>query len=170
MIAKSVHKHNKRTAKDTHSHLPLLLVDCCVFGAVGAPLIGLRGCHRCWGKAATLRAGKMDSDVGRDGEEGYNLREMGSDGQGGWEEGGVDGSAGGGVSATAAAMEWSMSGVGGNSAWSVEKVCRRMGRMATSSGRWRMMGGEVGKRVVWMDRLGVVYPPQPQRWNGQCRG
>ena len=52
----------------------------------------------------------MDSDVGRDGEEGYNLREMGSDGQGGWEEGGVDGSAGGGVSATAAAMEWSMSG------------------------------------------------------------
>jgi hypothetical protein len=63
----------------------------------------------------------MDSDVGRDGEEGYNLREMGSDGQGGWEEGGVDGSAGGGVSATAAAMEWSMSGVGGNSTWSVEK-------------------------------------------------
>ena len=41
--------------------------------------------------------------------------------------------------------------------------------MATSSGRWRMMGGEVGKRVVWMDRLGVVYPPQPQRWNGRCR-
>lgn len=108
MIAKSVHKHNKRTAKDTHSHLPLLLVDCCVFGAVGAPLIGLRGCHRCWGKAATLRAGKMDSDVGRDGEEGYELREMGSDGQGGWEEGGVDGSAGGGVSATAAAMERSI--------------------------------------------------------------
>ena len=105
MIAKSVHKHNKRTAKDTHSHLPLLLVDCCVFGAVGAPLIGLRGCHRCWGKAATLQAGKMDSDVGRDGEEGYELREMGSDGQGGWEEGGVDGSAGGGVSATATAME-----------------------------------------------------------------
>ena len=111
----------------------------------------------------------MDSDVGRDGEEGYNLREMGSDGQGGWEEGGVDGSAGGGVSATAAAMEWSMSGVGGNSAWSVEKVCWRMGRMATSSGRWRMMGGEVGKRVVWMDRLGLVYPPQPQPWNGRCR-
>ena len=50
----------------------------------------------------------MDSDVGRDGEEGYNLREMGSDGQGGWEEGGVDGSAGGGVSATAAAMERSI--------------------------------------------------------------
>jgi hypothetical protein len=53
----------------------------------------------------------MDSDVGRDGEEGYyELREMGSDGQGGWEEGGVDGSAEGGVSATAAVMEWSLSG------------------------------------------------------------
>ena len=50
----------------------------------------------------------MDFDVGRDGEEGYELREMGSDGQGGWEEGGVDGSAGGGVSATAAAMEQSI--------------------------------------------------------------
>ena len=43
--------------------------------------------------------------MGRDGEEGYELREMGSHGQSGWEEGGVDGSAGGGVSATAAAME-----------------------------------------------------------------
>jgi hypothetical protein len=45
----------------------------------------------------------LDSDVGREGEEGYELREMGSDGQGG-----VDGSAGGGVSATAAAMERSI--------------------------------------------------------------
>ena len=75
-----------------------LLVDCCVFGAVGAPLIGLRRCHQCPGNAY----------VGSDGEEGYNLREMGSDGQGGWEEGGVDRSAGGGVSAAAAAMEWSI--------------------------------------------------------------
>ena len=57
---------------------------------------------------ATPQVGEMDSDVGRDGEEGYELREMGSHGQSGWEEGGVDGSAGGGVSATAAAMERSI--------------------------------------------------------------
>lgn len=57
--------------------------------------------------------GKLDSDVGREGEEGYELREVGNDGQGGWEEGGVDGSTGGGVSATAAAMEWSIGASGG---------------------------------------------------------
>jgi hypothetical protein len=44
--------------------------------------------------------------VVRDGEEGYKLREVVNDGQGGWEEGDVDGSAGGDVSAAAAAMEW----------------------------------------------------------------
>jgi hypothetical protein len=76
--------------------------------------------------------------VGRDGEEGYELREMGSDGQGGWEEGGVDGSAGGGVSATAAAMEWSMSGVGGNSAWSVEN---RFGCVGGWGGGLQAQGG-----------------------------
>jgi hypothetical protein len=35
-------------------------------------------------------------------------REVGNDGRGGWEEGGVDGLAGGGVSAAAAVMEWSI--------------------------------------------------------------
>ena len=45
-----------------------------------------------------------------DGEDGYELREVENDGRRGWEEGGVDGSAGVGVSATAAAMEWSLSG------------------------------------------------------------
>jgi hypothetical protein len=44
--------------------------------------------------------GKLDSDVGREGE--------GNDGQGGWEEGGVDESAVGGLSAAAAAMERSI--------------------------------------------------------------
>ena len=52
--------------------------------------------------------GELDSDVGREGEEGYELREVGNDGQGGWEEGGVDGLAVGGVSAAAAAMERSI--------------------------------------------------------------
>ena len=52
--------------------------------------------------------------MGRDGEEGYELREMGSHGQSGWEEGGVDGSAGGGVSATAAAMERSIDRIESN--------------------------------------------------------
>jgi hypothetical protein len=56
----------------------------------------------------TLRGRKSVDGVVRDGEEGYKLREVGKDGQGGWEEGGVDGSAGGGVSATAAAMERSI--------------------------------------------------------------
>jgi len=56
----------------------------------------------------TPRGRKSVDGVVRDGEEGYKLREVGNDGRGGWEEGGVDGSAGGGVSATAAAMERSI--------------------------------------------------------------
>jgi len=56
----------------------------------------------------TPRGRKSVDGVVRDGEEGYKLKEVGNDGRGGWEEGGVDGSAGGGVSATAAAMERSI--------------------------------------------------------------
>ncbi len=59
-------------------------------------------------KAAIREVGETASVVVRDGEEGYKLREVGNDGRGGWEEGGVDGSAGSGVSAAAAAMEWSI--------------------------------------------------------------
>jgi hypothetical protein len=59
-------------------------------------------------KAAICKVGETASVVVRDGEEGYKLREVGNDGRGGWEEGGMDGSAGGGVSALAAAMEWSI--------------------------------------------------------------
>ena len=59
-------------------------------------------------KAAIREVGETALVVVRDGEEGYELREVGNDGRGGWEEGGVDGSAGGGVSATAAAMERSI--------------------------------------------------------------
>ena len=58
---------------------------------------------------ATPQVGEMDFDMGRDGEEGYELREMGSDGQSGWEEGGVDGSAGGGVSGASQQMRHSQS-------------------------------------------------------------
>jgi hypothetical protein len=63
------------------------------------------------GYAATLR-GRLKTywGVSEDGEDGYKLREVENDGRGGWEEGGVDGSARGGVSATATVMEWSMSG------------------------------------------------------------
>jgi hypothetical protein len=46
--------------------------------------------------------------VSEDGEDGYELREVENDGWGGWEEGGVDGSAVEGVSAAAAAMERSI--------------------------------------------------------------
>jgi hypothetical protein len=53
---------------------------------------------------------KTDLGVSDDGEDGYELREVENDGRGGLEEGGVDGSAWGGVSATAAVMEWSLSG------------------------------------------------------------
>jgi hypothetical protein len=59
-------------------------------------------------KAAIREVGETALVVVRDGEEGYKLREVGNDGRGGWEEGGVDRSAGGGVSAAAAAMEWSI--------------------------------------------------------------
>jgi hypothetical protein len=48
--------------------------------------------------------------VSEDGEDGYELREVENDGRGGWEEGGVDGSAWGGVSATAVMMEWLLLG------------------------------------------------------------
>jgi hypothetical protein len=59
-------------------------------------------------KAAIRKVGETASVVVRDGEESYKLREVGNDGRGGWEEGGVDRLAGGGVSAAATAMEWSI--------------------------------------------------------------
>jgi hypothetical protein len=72
----------------------------------GITRVGLRGCH--FGVAAmatTPRSGKIDSDVGKDGEEGYELVDVADRGMVDWEEGGGGGLAVSPILETAAAID-----------------------------------------------------------------